>query len=91
MREAPLQEGTAVIPRTQGSFWIVGHLVPQLKAVSVPSVPSLRCFNQLHNSLNGGSAGQGGIEDGPPPPALVVDALLADAAPLADAEPLLPP
>jgi len=22
MRDAPLQEGTPVIPRTQGSFWI---------------------------------------------------------------------
>jgi len=32
-------------------------------------------FGQLHNSLNGGSAGQGGIDDVPPPP-LDPDALL---------------
>jgi len=54
-------------------------------------VPRLRWFNQLHNSLNGGSAGQGGIEVVPAPPALLVDELLPDAEPLADAEPLLPP
>ncbi len=54
-------------------------------------MPRLRWFNQLHNSLNGGSAGQGGIEVVPAPPALLVDELLPDAEPLADAEPLLPP
>ena len=27
----------------------------------------LASFNQLHNSLNDGSAGHGGIDDGPPP------------------------
>ena len=55
--------------------------------------PASPVFNQLHNSLNGGSAGQGGIDDvpAPAPPALLVDALLVDAEPLADAEPLRPP
>jgi hypothetical protein len=40
-------------------------------------------FNQLHNSLNGGSAGHGGIEDVPAP--------LVDAEPFVDAAPLRPP
>jgi hypothetical protein len=33
-------------------------------------------FGQLHNSLNGGSAGQGGFDDVPPPPPLGPEALL---------------
>jgi len=38
-----------------------------------PQFPSAACkaglaaFDQLHNSLNGGSAGHGGIDEGPPP------------------------
>jgi hypothetical protein len=54
--------------------------------------------HQLHNSLNGGSDGHGGIEDDVLPPALVpVPEALIDptvvpvAAPLLDAETLLPP
>jgi hypothetical protein len=33
----------------------------------------LPAFNQLHNSLNGGSAGHGGIDDVPPPLGPLVD------------------
>jgi hypothetical protein len=54
--------------------------------------------HQLHNSLNGGSDGHGGIEDDVLPPALVpVPEALIDptvvpvVAPLLDAETLLPP
>jgi len=43
------------------------------------------CFAQLHNSLNGGSAGQGGIDDVPPP------APLLDPDALRDPEALLVP
>jgi hypothetical protein len=37
------------------------------------------CFAQLHNSLNGGCAGQGGIDDVLPPP-LDPEALLDPVA-----------
>jgi len=55
--------------------------------------------NQSHNSLNGGSDGQGGIEDVPPlapladeipPPAPLADDVPAPV-PLVDAEPPLAP
>jgi hypothetical protein len=61
--------------------------------------PSSHTSNQLHNSLNGGCDGQGGIEDvlPPAPPAADIPppAPLAEdvpaAAPLGDAEPPPPP
>jgi hypothetical protein len=43
----------------------------------------LAAFNQLHNSLNGGSVGHGGIDDVPPPGPLL--------DPLPDPEPVLAP
>jgi hypothetical protein len=43
-------------------------------------VGPLFCFAQLHNSLNGGCAGQGGIDDVLPLPPLDPEALLDPAA-----------
>src|SRR5262252_8782453 len=43
----------------------------------------LAAFDQLHNSLNGGSAGHGGIDEGPPPgPPLDPEPLLAPLPPV---------
>jgi hypothetical protein len=53
-------------------------------------------FNQLHNSLNGGSAGHDGIDDAPPPGPMLnplVDPPVEPVDPVdpVDPEPLLAP
>lgn len=54
--------------------------LPQEGTPVIPAFDAaVAAFNQLHNSLNGGSAGQGGIDDVPPP------------GPPVDPEPLLAP
>lgn len=47
-------------------------------------------FNQLHNSLNGGSAGHDGIDDAPPP-GPVLNPLVDPLVDPVDPEPLLAP
>jgi len=56
---------------------------PQLAKARRAFDAGLADFNQLHNSLNGGSAGHGGIDEVPPPGPLL--------DPLLDPEPLLAP
>ena len=62
-------------------FAMIGS--PQLAKARRAFDAGLADFNQLHNSLNGGSAEDGGIDEVPPPGPLL--------DPLLDPEPLLAP
>ena len=63
--------------------WFAMTGSPQFAKAKRAFEPGLAAFNQLHNSLNGGSAEHGGIDDVPPPGPLL--------DPLLDPEPLLAP
>ncbi len=89
----PPQEGTPLIPanarRNIAALPLLRSLrqrfgvrlltdIPQSLAPSAAFDAAPAAFNQLHKSLNGGSAGHGGIDAVPPPgPALAPELLRA--------------
>ncbi len=93
MRLASPQEGTPLIPararRDIAASQLLRSLrqrfgvrlitdIPQSLAPSAAFDAAPVAFNQLHNSLNGDSAGHGGIDAVPPPgPALAPEPLRA--------------
>jgi hypothetical protein len=100
MQQAQPQEGTPVIPGNYSAISSVARCRRHCASLFPTIVKTRRAFdagsaafNQLHNSLNGGSAGHDGIDDAlPPGPVLnpLVDPPVDPVNPV-DPEPLLAP
>lgn len=96
MQQAQPQEGTPVIPGITQLYRVLhGAAVIAPACSPQPLRPGVAlgsaAFNQLHNSLNGGSAGHDGIDDALPPPGPVLNPLVDPPVVPVDPEPLLAP